>query len=301
VTPRPVLVGLEPGAKGALQALSPAGVSGGRLARLCGFPAPEFLCAFDLTNLHDESGHPRSDDERRAVGLLARYRGRRLVALGRRVQRALRLGEIRWKWSVVEGAVAAGAPHPSGKNRFWNEPENVVEAQAFFRGLHRPCVQVEGPDGSGKSHLVRELSASLGLGIVGTQGPQTTWEECVRRIDARVAPGIVCDRSSGLVSELVYGPVLRGSCCAPETLFWDKLYSLRGVVTFVYCRTRRLRPTFRADEDRDFADQIMRNEKALAERYDVVMHRLERDAGARVVRYDWEHDNVAEVARTCVE
>ncbi len=288
---RTVIVGIDPGGNGP-EPLDPAFGSGGRLARLAGLGPGEFLRSFDRANLYSSPGERTPEDDLRAgANLLPVLRGRRVVALGRRARSALGIdqGSAWFEWSPAPGGfVASSMPHPSGLSRWWNDPANVSLASSFLRGLLRPTVHVEGVDGSGKTTLAPELARLLGCEVVPTDGPALDWDECLGRVRRRLAPGLVCDRSSGLVSELVYGPVLRGGTVAPEGEMWSVVRSLLGVVTFVYCRPPddSMRPTFRPGESPDHVAGVRARLRDLSARYDMVVSRLSRE-GARVLRYDW--------------
>lgn len=165
-----------------------------------------------------------------------------------------------------------------------------------------PCVHVEGPDGSGKSTLVSVLQTRVDLfpRVVGTEGPAKTWGECQARVMKRVHPGTLCDRSSGLVSELVYGPVLRGRTLVDEKLFWGLVKFVREFVTFVYCcpPVNVLSYTFRDDEPEEFRRAVRDNHAAIVARYAVVFAEMKR-IGCRVVDYDYTRQTPEEVIR-CV-
>ncbi len=160
---------------------------------------------------------------------------------------------------------------------------------------NRLAVHVEGVDGSGKTRLAAWLAEQTNRRLVPTDDPPRDWADCLRRIDARTVPGIVCDRCSGLVSELVYGPVLRGGVFAPggENELWDIVGSVARFVVWVYCRppTNALRMTWRDREPADHVAAVKTNVARLQVRYDVVMARVSA-VGGRVVRYDWTRDNL---------
>jgi hypothetical protein len=296
-----VIVGLEPGDHPTEEPLDPAYPSGGRLAKLLGWTAGEFRDRADRVNLWPGRGSPPLRDAAAGANLAPALRGWRVVALGGRAAKALRVSGGLFEWGVGPfGFVAARMPHPSGLSRWWNAPMASREASSFLRGAVRPCVHVEGVDGSGKTTLVRDLAGTLGLEVVPTDGPPATWDECLGRVARRVRPGVLCDRSSGLVSELVYGPVLRGRVVAPggEEEVWRLVRSVLGTVTFVYCQPPwpRVRPGSRPGEDRGHLRAVRRNLKTLAARYDYVMAEISR-AGGQVVGYDWTRQTPAGVAR----
>lgn len=298
----PVVVGLDPGRNGP-DPLDPAFGSGRRLSAMLGVGPDEYLRRIDRVNLHPSERLP-GDDRAAGANLLPILRGRRVVVLGRRVAEALDVTDDWFRWRVAPGGfVAACSPHPSGLSRWWNDAGNVLAAGAFWSRVLRPTVYVEGPDGSGKSTLVGVISADRGPGpsTVETEGPPATWVECLRRIDARVAPGLLCDRSSGLVSELVYGPVLRGGVLAPggEDELWRLVGSVKHAVVFVHCRPDRLEPRARPGEDPEHLRAVGANLGRIRDRYDEVMLRV-ASMGARVVRYDRSPRSLEEVL-ACAE
>lgn len=65
----------------------------------------------------------------------------RVVVLGVRAAGALGLASLPlWEWTVVPehwtaGAWIARAPHPSGRNRLWNDPDVVEVARGFWTGV----------------------------------------------------------------------------------------------------------------------------------------------------------------------
>lgn len=293
-----VIVGLDPGNNGR-EPLDPDYPSGKRLADLMGLSGEDFR-RIDRVNLHS-SPRPVGEDPRAASNLRPILRGRRVLALGERVARAIGVREDLMRWELSGEFVAARVPHPSGRCRRWNDPENAARAREFLSGSRRPCVHLEGTDGSGKTTLARELSAIGGLALVGTEDPPTSWEECLARVERRVSPGLVCDRSSGLVSELVYGPVLRGGCLVEEEKLWEVVRAVRESVVFVYCRPpdEAVSPTFREGEDPGHVRGVRERRGQLQARYDEVMARVSRE-GCRVVRYDRTRQTPREVM-ACAE
>lgn len=295
---RPVLVGIDSGKNDAAP-LSPKFSSGLRLAKYAGMTEDVFRDSFDCVNLHALPGVLSSWDWYSVQNFYSLLRGRRVVALGRRVALAFEAAETPYmNWRLDDDYVITVVPHPSGRSRLWNDLTNVVRMKDFMRNLSRPCIHVEGPDGSGKSTLVKYLGRLLNYKVIPTQGPPKAWAECHKRIQERIEPGIVCDRSSGLISELVYGPVIRGETVTKEEFIWDTVRSLVHTVTFVYCRPPTLHPTFRKSENSEHVERVKNRLPKLLDRYDEVMSRLVREGG-RVIRYDYTAQAPGEVAE-CV-
>jgi hypothetical protein len=292
-----VIVGIDPGVNGR-EPLSLTGGSGRRLAELIGVSDDEYVDRFDRINLHPIEG---SDyDSLAGANLGPILRGRRVVVLGRRVANALGIRYRNWfEWDVdPRGFVFAVSPRLIGLSRWWNEPANRSVAESFYRGLTRPTIHVEGVDGSGKSTLARYLSDRLVLPIVPTDGPCRTGDDVLFRARARVVPGVVADRSSGVVSELVYGPVLRGSTIVPEDVLWGIVRAISGVVRFVYCRppVDRIIHVPRPDEDPSHVRAVDGKIRDLYDRYDVVFDWARR-IGCSVHEYDWTVQHSEEVLR----
>lgn len=118
------------------------GASGRRLASLCGYQGPNaillFALNFERTNV--VTLQPEWSDKElvraNVYDILSMMRGRRTVLLGSRVAEAfnlLHLGYFEWTRDADVDMTVARAPHPSGRSHWWNDPENVAAARAFWR------------------------------------------------------------------------------------------------------------------------------------------------------------------------
>jgi hypothetical protein len=97
-------------------------------------------------------------------------------------------------------------------------------------------ILIEGPDGSGKSTLARYLAARFETEVLHEGGPPRTAEELQLRLFwQRANRGKILDRCP-IVSERVYGPVVRGETRVSEEVLdeWTKLFVGDGWV-LVYC------------------------------------------------------------------
>lgn len=144
---RPLVVGQAP-VEGHEQDPAFVGTrSGDRLARLCGLAhAEELPDHFDLVNVlpwRATSFNPTSAVVRAAGAAL---RGRTIsegrsvvVCCGSGVARAMGLvgsgGGRLFEWESYGCFEWAIAPHPSGRNRFWNDPPLVAQASAWWTEL----------------------------------------------------------------------------------------------------------------------------------------------------------------------
>lgn len=124
-----------------------SGRSGKRLAELCGVPFPDFLSAFERLNLHERwpgkagkgDAFDRAEAGRRAFVIHHSVGRRRMIFLGWNVARAFGFtGRAPLlTWIPNEPQTVAISPHPSGVNRWWNDPANLERARRFWREAAR--------------------------------------------------------------------------------------------------------------------------------------------------------------------
>lgn len=126
-----------------------SGQSGKRLAGLLGMSSGEYLDRVPRENLLKEWPGALSGDyggdgfdvpagRAAAREILSReLAGIRVVAMGRCVAGALGLPSDQpfFKWAKLKGCEVAVAPHPSGNNQWWNDPENTRLAVEFYGEL----------------------------------------------------------------------------------------------------------------------------------------------------------------------
>lgn len=152
-SPAPLIVGQAPGAN----ADHVLGVSGARLARLCGLTLEEYADTFARVNLLQDfpgkDGRPGTGDRWDPGGartawwnLVPELDGRRVIMLGRRVAGSLAGADAApwWVWLPYEAIgrqtvlfTFAVVPHPSGISRWWQSPMGVLRAERWWRGLVR--------------------------------------------------------------------------------------------------------------------------------------------------------------------
>lgn len=114
-----------------------------RIEDLMGAPTWTLEDRFWLTNLWEENETVRDRDARERVSQkLAGLRGwtvRRVIFLGATARHGLSecLAEevpwLEWVWDPVSGLHIACSPHPSPRNRWWNDEQNVERARDFWR------------------------------------------------------------------------------------------------------------------------------------------------------------------------
>jgi len=136
---RPLFIGQAPGHPGPVRPLE--GRNGKRLASLLGVSVEEYLSGTDRVNLLNEypgragNGDAFPLDAARAAAreMLPRLKGRVVILLGRGVARAFGVRANFLEIEHRDGVTFATIPHPSGRNRWWNDPANVERAARFLR------------------------------------------------------------------------------------------------------------------------------------------------------------------------
>lgn len=134
-----VLVGESPAPPDGVPEGALTGKCGRRLASLCGLSDQDYQDIYARTNLFD---HPGAYSREGAI-LVTRHLtealvGRHVVLLGARVVAAFGQRPHLFQWrSYFYGPrdariTVAHAPHPSGRSRFWNDPDSVEEARRFW-------------------------------------------------------------------------------------------------------------------------------------------------------------------------
>jgi hypothetical protein len=142
VTPRPLLVGEAP-SKNEHPPTPIEGRIGKRLAGYAGLTFEEFLIHFDRTNLLSvrqdtkEKGFEFDAATARTNAyqlIITLERGRTVILLGKRVAMAFDVPVDYFAWrniNAFDGWLAV-VPHPSGINRWFNDPANNASMTAFM-------------------------------------------------------------------------------------------------------------------------------------------------------------------------
>lgn len=147
---RPVFIGQAPSRHG--DPTKPlTGRPGRKLADLASMTPMEFYLSTVRINLLSRyvgvSGNgdafPMIDARRGAIKMVAGLDGRVVVFVGRRVAEAFGCERPWFDWeegrfsvgNLTMGCRRAVMPHPSGRNRFWNDSRNVQEARRFMSEL----------------------------------------------------------------------------------------------------------------------------------------------------------------------
>lgn len=100
--------------------IRPLGCSGHRLSLLFGKTDEEYLTAFDRRNLLTSMEDNPAEAAERFKSTLEK--GDQVVLLGEAVRRSLDLPKMLIHPLTVDGITYRQIPHPSGRNRFYNDP-----------------------------------------------------------------------------------------------------------------------------------------------------------------------------------
>lgn len=156
------------------------------------------------------------------------------------------------------------------------------------------CIIVEGPDGSGKSTLIKKLEESMGIEAKHDGGPPKTVGELEERLIHSPSHKLL-DRWSG-ISELVYGTVLRGKCMMPKHEIMQYIHDHKP--TIIYCRPPNgvletnliaLERT-KAHKSEEHCREVRERFWKIVEEYDLLMKVL-LNMGIVVTTYDYTGRN----------
>ena len=137
-----LLIGQAPGRRG--DSTEPLqGRIGEKLTALFGLNEQQYLEQFDRMNVLDfwpgRSGKgdkfPIHDAKRMASNKSANLSGRRILFIGIATASAFGFEYAPLKWRKFNGGRAAILPHPSGVNRWWNDPGNRKRASRFMMAI----------------------------------------------------------------------------------------------------------------------------------------------------------------------
>jgi len=113
-----------------------------------GLTPEEFVSTFDRINLINEfpgrwkrdDKWPVADARVAASAVTPLLRGRTVIMVGRNVATAFgycsaSLGFLEWQHNVLHSFRFAIIPHASGRNRWYNDPDNLEKTRAFWKNF----------------------------------------------------------------------------------------------------------------------------------------------------------------------
>jgi hypothetical protein len=105
--------------------------------RVPGLAKTQYLRAFDRRNLVDGKKWNRAQARERGEQLKSQLVGREIVTLGEDVRRVLGLESRLIEPQTMYGATWRCIPHPSGRNLWYNDPQNRMLVAVLLEQLYR--------------------------------------------------------------------------------------------------------------------------------------------------------------------
>lgn len=103
----------------------------------------QYLTGFERVNLVNSKTWDRAQAKTAAKRLPSLYQGRTILVLGGDVRDALELPEVLIHPVRKDGCVWRQLPHPSGRNRWYNDPDCVALAATLLEELYLMGVKDE--------------------------------------------------------------------------------------------------------------------------------------------------------------
>lgn len=169
----------------------------------------------------------------------------------------------------------------------------VQRAWDNFEKKPGPLIVIEGPDGAGKSTLIRNLAGCMKREVIHTGGPpkdQKEWAERLMRLRGYQDKTVLFDRIPH-ISEQIYGPLYGRDPQDLADQLDRELIEMNPVI--VYCRLqsehemlRLMSMEVKAHKPSAHFDLVKANYHSIARAYDRKMHELEDKL--KVMQFDWQ-------------
>lgn len=162
----------------------------------------------------------------------------------------------------------------------------------------RSPILVEGPDGGGKSTLVRNLSDTYKIAYEGSGGKVKDQHDFYRRLnEVELSPYKLFDRASH-ISNWVYAVALEYDPYRDLDYHHCRLRCWNPIV--IHCRRasvedhrENISKAIKAHKPSAYLDAVMENLDRIYRLYDIYFESLSEDKGVRVIQYDWATTSLA--------
>lgn len=155
----------------------------------------------------------------------------------------------------------------------------------------RRLIVVEGMDNTGKTTLVNKLAHKTGYTVIPSRGPDKDQvrEWLKMALQKAMEDDVIFDRIS-LVSEEIYGPLLRGGSVF-EPKEWDKLWAQFMLMNpaIIYCRPPR-EAIYGSISDREQMEGVSSNCSTLVDGYDYFFRMVLQNHSTPFHVYDYTTD-----------
>jgi cellulose biosynthesis protein BcsQ len=154
---------------------------------------------------------------------------------------------------------------------------------------------IEGMDNTGKSTLAKQLAEDLQIDLRHSKGKDIDMSDNLLDIYWDSKKGHLITDRINLISEVVYGPILRNQNKLEKTkkIWWEIYDSLEIVI--IYCRPS-LGMILQSMSEREQMEGVIDNTEQLLLAYDREILQLEKDKKP-IFRYNYIEDNYEEVLK----
>ena len=140
-----LLIGQAPSYNGNPSAPLSYGPTASKIIKLLGIHERRYFKRFDRINILDywlgkfSKGDKFPMREAKRTARIKSYviSGRRILFVGLATARAFGFDYAPLRWRKFNGGIAAILPHPSGVNKWWNDPANRKTARRFMSSVAR--------------------------------------------------------------------------------------------------------------------------------------------------------------------
>lgn len=160
---------------------------------------------------------------------------------------------------------------------------------------------LEGPDNSGKTTLGQRLETALGVTLIHSTRPpaDASSSDLIEHAVLQVEPRRVIMDRNYLISELVYGTILRGGPALGRERHLKLMNDMLelGHILIIYCRPSA--DTILDNGNRQQMIGVIEAHGKIISNYDRLMGQLGILKGKNLIRFNYEEDDFKNLATAC--